>query len=81
MSRTSTLIILGLLTVLAPFSGLPMPMRTFLEVVCGAVVAGIGLFLRASEADRERQSAEASLAPVAAESVNEPTLPHGVSPI
>ena len=46
MSRSSALILLGVLTVLAPFSGLPFAFRTFLLVVFGASVLGIGLSMR-----------------------------------
>ncbi len=49
MSRNSTLILLGILTVLAPFSGLPIAFRTLLTVIFGTCVAGIGFALRASE--------------------------------
>ncbi len=50
MSRNSTLILLGILTVLVPFSGLPIAFRTLLAVIFGACVAGIGFALRAREA-------------------------------
>jgi len=50
MSRSSILIILGVLTMLAPFSGLPIAVRTVLTVIFGACVLGIGVMLRAREA-------------------------------
>ena len=46
MSRPSILILLGILTVLVPFSGLPIALRTLLSVILGAAVAGISLSLR-----------------------------------
>jgi hypothetical protein len=46
MSRPSTLILLGILIILAPFSGLPINIRTLLLVVFGAYTLGIGLSLR-----------------------------------
>jgi hypothetical protein len=46
MSRPSILILLGGLTVLLPFLGLPSTLRTPLLVVFGAYVLGIGLSLR-----------------------------------
>lgn len=46
MSRPSILILLGILVVLTPFSGLPIAVRTVLYVVFGAYVLGIGISLR-----------------------------------
>lgn len=54
MSRASTLILLGILTILTPFSGLPMAFRSLLAVIFGATVLGIGLSERAKEV-REAQ--------------------------
>ncbi|MDP2665459.1 MAG: hypothetical protein Q8P23_02310 [bacterium] len=54
MSRASTLILLGILTILTPFSGLPMAFRSLLAVIFGATVLGIGLGERAKEV-REAQ--------------------------
>ena len=47
MSRPSILILLGILTILAPLSGLPMSIRSLLSVIFGACVLGIGLSMRA----------------------------------
>ena len=49
MSRTGLLILLGILTIVIPFSGIPVGMRTFLIVVCGASVLAIGFTLRAKD--------------------------------
>lgn len=49
MSRTSTIILLGVLIILMPFSGLPISIRTLFTVIFGASVLGIGLALRAHE--------------------------------
>ena len=46
MSRSSALILLGVLTILTPFSGLPITLRTLLTVIFGACVFGIGLSMR-----------------------------------
>jgi hypothetical protein len=46
MSRPSVLILLGLLTMLVPFSGLPANIRTLLFVIFGAYTLGIGISLR-----------------------------------
>lgn len=58
MSRTSTLILLGVLIVLTPFSGLPIALRTLLTVVFGTIVLGIGLLLRAHEVQRSAPAVE-----------------------
>lgn len=47
MSRAGILILLGILVILAPFSGLPTSIRSLLAVILGACVLGIGLMLRA----------------------------------
>lgn len=46
MSRPSILILLGVLIILAPFSGLPIAIWKLLLVIFGAYVLGIGLSLR-----------------------------------
>ncbi len=58
MSRTSTLILLGVLILLVPFSGLPISFRSLLTLVFGAVVLGIGLSLRAREAEHTKTGVE-----------------------
>lgn len=74
MSRSSTLILLGALTILAPFSGLPMAFRSLITIACGAIVLAVGLTMRTHRA-----------VPVpAAEPAPEPLLaepPHTISPI
>lgn len=90
MSRSSALILLGVLVILAPFSGLPTSIRSLLAVIFGAAVMGIGFFLRTKEAERimSAVSALAPTEPVAVvtelEVVAEPVVhepPHSVSPI
>jgi len=73
MSRSSTLILLGVLIILAPFSGLPMAFRSFLAIVFGACVLGMGLSLRA----REARAAQAAVETPA----SEPVPPQEISPI
>ncbi len=46
MSRASVLILLGVLVILAPFSGFPIALRSLFSLVLGACVIGIGLMLR-----------------------------------
>ena len=46
MSRPSILILIGMLTIVTQFSGLPMSLRSLLTVIFGACVFGIGLSLR-----------------------------------
>lgn len=52
MSRASILIVVGVLAILAPFSGLPVAIRTLLAVVLGCVVIGIGVAERSREQRR-----------------------------
>jgi hypothetical protein len=49
MSRTSTLILLGILIILTPFSGLPIAIRSLFTVAFGIAILGIGLSLRTNE--------------------------------
>ena len=53
MSKSATLIILGLLVILVPFSGLPSGLRTLLSVLFGAGVLGVGVVLRTREAAQQ----------------------------
>ncbi len=55
MSRASTLILLGVLVILAPFSGLPIAFRNLFAVIFGACVLGIGLAMRSREAQSIQQ--------------------------
>lgn len=85
MSRTSTLILLGVLTILVPFSGLPMGFRTLLIVVFGAGVASIGLLIRIEETQAlsSPEALASSSSPQSEEerSADSETHPVGVSPI
>ncbi len=90
MSRTSALILLGILVMLAPFSGLPVAFRSLLEVIFGACVLGIGFFMRAKESARAAAPlrAESAAPPVADPVPVEPEPlaaaaepPHGMSTI
>lgn len=75
MSRTSTLILLGILVIITPFSGLPIFLRSALAVIFGACVLGIGLRDRTQEA-RASRGAQPSVEPPAA-----PQPPSDISPI
>lgn len=72
MSRTGTLILLGILVTLMPFSGLPIALRSSLLVVFGLSVLGIGLSLRKSDVHAAVASAPAPLAEMPVESRAEP---------
>ena len=58
MSRTGMLILLGVLTLLTPFSGLPASFRTFLTVAFGVCVLSIGLSLRSREVQKTEARVE-----------------------
>lgn len=77
MSRASTLILLGALVILTPFSGLPVAIRSLLAVFFGACVLGVGFSLRTREVRHAQLLAETPAAP---EPVTYPE-PQGVSPI
>jgi len=77
MSRSSVLILLGILTILAPFSGLPVSFRNLLAVVFGACVLGIGFALRA----RDVRTAQALTEPFFAPEPAQPSAPQEISPI
>ncbi len=69
MSRASTLILLGILTILTPFSGLPIAIRSMLLVIFGTCIFGIGLSLRVHHARRAQVSGEVPVP----ESTNSPS--------
>ena len=73
MSRSSTLILLGLLIVVTPFSGLPISLRTFLIVVMGAFVVAIAFLLRTREV-QDAQSVAQSTAPESSPASTPPTI-------
>lgn len=52
MSRTGFLILVGVLTILTPFSGLPIAARSFLTAILGICTLAVGLSLRTHEAHR-----------------------------
>ncbi|HET9641457.1 MAG TPA: hypothetical protein VFP46_01230 [Candidatus Paceibacterota bacterium] len=77
MSRINTLIVFGLLVMLDPFSGLPIALRTLLQIAFGAVILGIALSMRAEESRKLH-------APVEPAEGREPALPEppqSISPI
>ncbi len=69
------LILFGILTVLTPFSGLPIAFRTLLSVIFGAAVAGIGLSLRSD------MTSTSPSTPASEPSSPESAPPQGVSSI
>lgn len=46
MSRSGTIILLGVLIIIIPLSGLPIAFRSFLTIVLGACVFAAGLSMR-----------------------------------
>lgn len=86
MSRVSMLILLGIVNMLVPFSGLPVALRSLLVVVIGACVFSIGLSFRSrgmQAVSRHVQSAGIDSAapdnaPVAAKEVVEAHKPSAV---
>ncbi len=44
------LIVLGVVAILAPLSGFPMPFRTLVTIICGALVLTLGLRMRTHHA-------------------------------
>lgn len=96
MSKSSALILLGVLTVLTPFSGLPASFRDFLTVVFGILVLAVGFLLRAKEVAEHAAATPvppADPTPAPVEKAPEPTVvmpeepvttvepPHTISPI
>jgi hypothetical protein len=82
MSRSSTLIVLGALVILAPYSGLPVAVRGILEVAFGALVLSFGLWMRAREVRRVAPDSPVQGEPAPSVPMAEaPTPPAGVSPI
>ena len=49
MSRPSILMILGILVMITPFSGLPVSIRTLLFVLLGGAIFGLALSLRTAD--------------------------------
>lgn len=50
MSRSSALVLFGIVTVLSPLSGLPIAFRTLITIACGVAVLSIGLIMRTRDA-------------------------------
>lgn len=46
MSSASVLMLMGILTALTPFSGLPISLRTILSVVFGGIIFALGFSSR-----------------------------------
>ncbi len=94
MSRASVLILLGVLVILAPFSGFPIALRSLFSLVLGACVIGIGLMLRTRDTQPHAETpapATPAAAPVPEAVSFSPEIhspsglpmqePHDVSPI
>lgn len=82
MSRASVLILLGVLTIITPFSGFPSAIRSLIAAALGACVLGIGLMFRTREAQGVAPRVETPVPPAPEMPLpSEPVSPHGVSPI
>ncbi len=66
MSKSSTLILLGVLIMLAPYSGLPVGLRSILTLIFGALVVGVGIWMRADAAKKAEQATPPAPAPAPA---------------
>lgn len=73
MSSSSALILLGILTILAPLSGLPESWITVLLALFGLIVALLGISLRSESVRRAKRMMPS--APVAAPT-SEPVIEH-----
>jgi len=80
MSRPGILIILGVLVILIPVSGLSSTSRSFLSILLGALVLGIGLSLR-TRGTHGSPVLPSTLPTVDPLPPTEPHTPRGVSPI
>jgi hypothetical protein len=82
MSRSTTLIALGLVVLLAPFLGLYHSWVAAIEALCGIVLVGLGLHARAMLARASREAALAPAMPMEAAPDSSPAddAPH-LSPI
>ncbi|MBU6323819.1 MAG: hypothetical protein KGI41_03715 [Patescibacteria group bacterium] len=67
MSSGSVLILLGVLILLAPFSGLPFSWLTLVLLVIAVVVIGIGINVRTKKAPPAAATAAAPETPAAGE--------------
>lgn len=78
MSREATLILVGVLVALSPFSGLPQGWLAVVLPFLGIVAGGIGYALRREQVLRaraEEEGAAAAVAALAAEAMPSPYAP------
>lgn len=50
-----TLIVLGVLIIVTPYTGFPSFIRTAVLVICGIIIAGIGFLMRAHTLSKPQQ--------------------------
>jgi uncharacterized membrane protein YqgA involved in biofilm formation len=72
MSRSSSIIVLGTLIILTPVSGLPITYRSFLTVLLGAAVLGIGLSMRTRKTASKQESEPAPVSEATIEAEDAP---------
>jgi protein-S-isoprenylcysteine O-methyltransferase Ste14 len=80
MSRSSALILLGVLVVLTPLSGLPQSWITFLLAVFGIIIALIGIAMRTSGPREAHQVPTASMLTTESTDESEPAAHHHEHP-
>jgi hypothetical protein len=78
MSRSTIFIILGLVVLITPFSGVYHSWSALIEALCGIAFVGYGVSMRAALARKSREAAPAMPAEVAPAPTDE--SPH-LSPI
>lgn len=76
MSRSTALILLGVLIILTLFSGLPESWITTLLALFGVIVAFVGVAIRAESVKRAQQATPAVASPTA----SEPVLDYAAEP-
>jgi hypothetical protein len=63
MARENILIILGILTILAPFAGLPISWLEFILPAIGLAVAALGYSFRAPRSERDSAVSASGIGP------------------
>jgi hypothetical protein len=82
MSRSSVLILAGLLLILVPFAGIPSTWIAFIVPVLGIVVCITGFSVRETQVQKAVNAEMRTETPKATEPKEpEPHIHHGVSPI
>lgn len=84
MSRSSVLILVGIILIVAPFAGVPSSWLAFLIPFLGVIVCIVGFSVRESQVKNSMTAMAAAQSPKAEVTAEEPAPPPstpGVSPI